>query len=461
MTLRACLKLLSFMFKLRFQVLFCLKKSYHIDYLNSLFLFMARIVYSLILYILSPLIFAHLWHRGKKNAGYRQRLAERLGFYNQTSQQETIVFHCASLGEVIAATPLIKRYMERHPFLQVVITCNTPTGSEQIKHTFSDTVNHVYLPLDFPFAVKRFYRHFNPKLVVILETELWPNLIHYATKQHCKVLLLNARLSEKSAQGYQKVASFTQHIFKDIGYVAAHSQQDAERFIKLGVEPEKISVTGSIKFDIQLNEQTKQHAIDLKNTFKSHPFIWVAGSTHEGEDEIILRAHQALLAQQPHALLILVPRHPERFDRVAQLIADNNLTYLRRSQTSSFAEVKSQVVLGDTMGELQTLYGCADVAFIGGSLIPRGGHNPLEAAAFRCAIISGQHTFNFQQVYQGLYDHQACLQCENQTDLSEHLIQLNTQPERQQQLGHAAHQFVLANQGALSHSLDLIYKFLD
>ena len=442
-------------------MLFCLKKSYHIAYLNLLFLFMARIVYSLILYILSPLVFAHLWHRGKKNPAYRQRLTQRLGFYRQAKQQATIVFHCASLGEVIAATPLIKHYLAIQP-LQVVVTCNTPSGSEQIKHTFADAVTHVYLPLDLPIAVKRFYRHFNPKLVVIFETELWPNLIYFATKFESQVLLLNARLSEKSARGYQRFAFFTQYIFKKLAYIAAHSQDDAERFISLGVKPEKICVTGSIKFDIQLNSQTKQKANELKISLSSHPFIWVAGSTHEGEDEIILRAHQALLAHQPQALLILVPRHPERFDQVAQLIIDNKLSYLRRSQpTSSFEDENLHVLLGDTMGELQTLYGCANVAFIGGSLIQRGGHNPLEAAAFSCAIITGQHTFNFQQVYQGLFEHHACLQCDNESDLSEHLIQLYNQPARQQQLGLAAHQFVLANQGALSQSVDLINKFLD
>jgi len=424
---------------------------------------MARIFYSFALIIISPLIVFYLYIlRGKKNQGYRAHFKERFGFVSKslfTVKTKPLVFHCASVGEVVAATPLIKALQKVHPNLNILITCNTPTGREQILSQFKNTVACSYLPIDFPFATARFLKRIKPQALCILETELWPNLMAISHKKNIPVLVINARLSEKSQQGYQKVAKLTHIIMRSITVLASHNKTDAKRFIELGLEASKSHVTGSIKFDITPSEEQLAKVLNLKQLYSSNErFIWVAGSTHPVEHELVLLAHQELLKKQPNALLIIAPRHPEQFDKVAELLTQSPLSFSRRSQNNYNNE---QILLADTLGELQCLYGSANVSFIGGSLIRRGGHNPLESAAFSVGVITGPHTYNFDHVYPELTKLKGAVVVDSNDELAKQLITFSQNTKACQTLGIKAAQCVTKNQGAIQKTLNIINQYLE
>ena len=424
---------------------------------------MARIFYSFALIIISPLIVFYLYIlRGKKNQGYRAHFKERFGFVSKslfTVKTKPLVFHCASVGEVLAATPLIKALQKVHPNLNILITCNTPTGREQILSQFKNTVACSYLPIDFPFATARFLKRIKPQALCILETELWPNLMAISHKKNIPVLVINARLSEKSQQGYQKVAKLTHIIMRSITVLASHNKTDATRFIELGLEASKSHVTGSIKFDITPSEEQLAKVLNLKQLYSSNErFVWVAGSTHPVEHELVLLAHQELLKKQPNALLIIAPRHPEQFDKVAELLTQSPLSFSRRSQNNYNNE---QILLADTLGELQCLYGAANVSFIGGSLIRRGGHNPLESAAFSVGVITGPHTYNFDHVYPELTKLKGAVVVDSNDELAKQLITFSQNTKACQTLGIKAAQCVAKNQGAIQKTLNIINQYLE
>lgn len=424
---------------------------------------MARIFYSFALIIISPLIVFYLYIlRGKKNQGYRAHFKERFGFVSKslfTVKTKPLVFHCASVGEVLAATPLIKALQKAHPNLNILITCNTPTGREQILSQFKNTVACSYLPIDFPFATARFLKRIKPQALCILETELWPNLMAISHKKNIPVLVINARLSEKSQQGYQKVAKLTHIIMRSITVLASHNKTDAKRFIELGLEASKSHVTGSIKFDITPSEEQLAKVLNLKQLYSNNErFVWVAGSTHPVEHELVLSAHQELLKKQPNALLIIAPRHPEQFDKVAELLTQSPLSFSRRSQNNYNNE---QVLLADTLGELQCLYGAANVSFIGGSLIRRGGHNPLESAAFSVGVITGPHTYNFDHVYPELTKLKGAVVVDSNDELAKQLITFSQNTKACQTLGIKAAQCVTKNQGAIQKTLTIINQYLE
>ncbi|MBQ4799650.1 lipid IV(A) 3-deoxy-D-manno-octulosonic acid transferase [Pseudoalteromonas sp. MMG006] len=424
---------------------------------------MARIFYSFALILISPLIVFYLYVlRGKKNKGYRAHFKERFGFVSKslcTSKGKPLVVHCASVGEVLAAAPLIKALQKQHPQLNILITCNTPTGREQIINQFKNTVACSYLPMDFPFSTARFLKRINPQALCILETELWPNLMAISHKKNIPVLVLNARLSEKSQQGYQKVAKLTQIIMRSITVLASHNKKDAERFIELGLTPSKSHVTGSIKFDISPSNEQLASVANLKAGYKTQErFVWVAGSTHPPEHEMILNAHQQLLKKYPNALLVIAPRHPEQFDKVADTLAQSPLSFSRRSNNNYQNE---HVILADTLGELQCLYGAGDVSYVGGSLIRRGGHNPLEAAAFSVGVITGPHTYNFDHVYPELIKLKGAVVVENTDELATQLINFSQNTKACKTLGNKAQQCVLKNQGAIKKTLTIINQYLE
>jgi 3-deoxy-D-manno-octulosonic-acid transferase len=424
---------------------------------------MARIFYSFALILISPLIVFYLYVlRGKKNKGYRAHFKERFGFVSKslfTSKGKPLVVHCASVGEVLAAAPLIKALQKQHPQLNILITCNTPTGREQIINQFKNTVACSYLPMDFAFSTARFLKRINPQALCILETELWPNLMAISHKKNIPVLVLNARLSEKSQQGYQKVAKLTQIIMRSITVLASHNKKDAERFIELGLPPSKSHVTGSIKFDISPSNEQLASVEVLKAQYKTQErFVWVAGSTHPLEHEMILNAHQQLLKKHPNSLLVIAPRHPEQFDKVADTLAQSTLSFSRRSNNNYQNE---HVLLADTLGELQCLYGAGNVSYVGGSLIRRGGHNPLEAAAFSVGVITGPHTYNFDHIYPELIKLKGAVAVENTDELATQLINLSQNTKACQTLGNKAQQCVLKNQGAIKKTLTIINQYLE
>ena len=418
---------------------------------------MVRAAYSLLLYILSPFIFLQLWLRGLKASAYRKRWDERLGFYRMPVQTGNLVIHCASVGEIMAASPMIKQLIARFPKYNITITCNTPTGSEQVTKIFGNSVQHLYLPLDFHASVKRFLNKLQPAALIILETELWPNLLVQAKQRQIPVLVVNARLSEKSLKGYQIFSSLSRELMRSITMLAGHNQEDVGRFKRLGLEDTQSRVVGSIKFDIQLSEQAKDSAQQLKQTLNHYDFVWVAGSTHPGEHEQVIAAHKLLCNNHAKSLLIIAPRHPEQFDKVAELLSDENIDFARWSAQNL---VDHPVLLADTMGEMLTFFGAAHCAFIGGSLIDRGGHNPLEAAALAIPVISGPSYYNFKYIFPALLAKNACSEVDGPNTLCDQLTMYARSPEQAKLNGEKALNIVQSNSGAIEKTLNLLAPYL-
>jgi 3-deoxy-D-manno-octulosonic-acid transferase len=426
---------------------------------------MNRLLYSLLFHLGLPLLALRIIWRGWQAPAYRQRLGERFALGLPALKPGGIWLHAVSVGESIAAAPLVRELLKRYPELPITITCMTPTGSERIQALFcqgefAHRVQHCYLPYDLPWAAARFIRRLQPSLAVIMETELWPNHIHQCAKRGVPVVLANARLSERSARGYARFAKLTAPMLGELSLIAAQTELEAQRFRDLGARPECVTVTGSIKFDLHLDEQLKPRAQALRAEWQAvqRP-VWIAASTHAGEDEIVLAAHRQLLGQQPQALLILVPRHPERFASVFELCQKHGFNTCRRSLAQA-PEANTQVMLGDTMGELLFLYALADAALVGGSLVANGGHNLLEPAALGVPVLSGPHLFNFSEIAKLLRDAGALHEVVDASGLATSLLPLLTVPEQAEQMAAAGLAVVKANQGALQRLLDGIAALL-
>ncbi|OCF94190.1 lipid IV(A) 3-deoxy-D-manno-octulosonic acid transferase [Gilliamella sp. wkB308] len=420
-----------------------------------------QIIYTLLLYLIQPFVWLKLLWRSRKAPAYRQRWLERYGFCKNKVKANGILVHAVSVGETIAAIPLIKALQQKYPQLPITVTTMTPTGSERVKSLLKDSVSHVYLPYDLPGAIKRFLKTTKPKIVIIMETELWPNFISQCYKQKIPLIIANARLSERSAARYGKLGKAVKQLFSKISMVAAQNQQDGERFVSLGLPADHLAITGSIKFDINLSNEQRQKINQLTQQWQLKRPVLIAASTHSGEDEIILTAFKKLLLKHANLLLILVPRHPERFKTVEKLISDSGFNYLKRS-TNQIPTAQTQIVLGDTMGELLELYAMADIAFVGGSLVKQGGHNPLEPALHHMAIITGEYFFNFQVICEQLIEAQGMIVCTNSADdLYSTIDRLLNDNSRRVQLGENAYHVLMQNQGALSRLLAVINHYLN
>ncbi|NUF28408.1 3-deoxy-D-manno-octulosonic-acid transferase [Gilliamella bombicola] len=419
-----------------------------------------QILYTVLLYLIQPLVWLRLLWRSCKAPAYRKRWLERYGFCQNKVEPNGILLHAVSVGETIAAIPLIKALQQQYPNLPITVTTMTPTGSERVKSLLGDSVHHVYLPYDLPCAINRFLKTTQPKLVIIMETELWPNFIGQCYKRNIPLILANARLSERSANRYRKLGRAISHLLSKISTVAAQNKQDGERFISLGLPSDHLAITGSIKFDIDLTTQQQQKITTLKQQWQLNRPAFIAASTHSGEDEIILSAFERLLQTYPNLLLILVPRHPERFKTVEKLINDRGLNYINRS-SNQVPTQQTQVILGDTMGELIELYGIADIAFVGGSLVKHGGHNPLEPALHHIPIISGEHFFNFKVICEQLISANGMITCASSADaLYSAVNALLANKSHSQQIGEQAYQVLKQNQGALERLLNIINHYL-
>ena len=420
----------------------------------------ARWCYTALFCLLLPVIVARLWWRARRAPAYRQRIAERFGIFSQSIPADGIWVHAVSVGETIAAAPLIRALQLRHPHCVITVTTMTPTGSERVRALFGDSVAHVYAPYDLPLFIAGFLRRVRPRLLVIMETELWPNTVRACAQRGIPVLLANARLSQKSANGYARFTALTRPLFAGLSRVVAQSAEDGARFVGLGLPPSKLAVSGSIKFDLTLDATLTMAAADAKQQMSAGwRLIWIAASTHAGEDEITLAAHRQLRAHHPEALLILVPRHPERFDAVARLIEQTGFAFSRRSR-GVIVDSDSAVLLGDTMGELLFLFGCADAAFVGGSLVERGGHNMLEPAAWSLPILTGSSDFNFREISALLQRAGALRQCDSAEQIADQLEVLFSIPEERARRGAAARAVVEGNRGALQRLLDEIDALL-
>ena len=419
---------------------------------------MARWIYSLLMYLALPAVFVFFWLRGRRDPAYRRGWAQRLGYADNAIPAGCLLVHAASVGEVIAATPVIQRLAARYPDLPLVVTTMTPTGAERVHAAFGERVHHSYLPLDVPHAARRFLSRLKPSVCVIMETEVWPNLVNACARNGVPVVLANARMSARSERGYMRFGFFARPLFGTLDWVAAQAEPDAARFRNLGVAPERLAVTGSIKYDVSIDEATRSRAAGLQGEIGARP-VWIAASTHEGEDEQVLDAHARVLERYPQALLIVAPRHRERFDPVCSQIWKRGMSVARRSLGESPEWVS--VYLADTIGELLMLFGAAGIAFMGGSLIERGGHNPLEAAAWGLPILTGRQVFNFTTVFQRLSDEGGVNWVDNSADLAQALMTLFGDDESRQRMGAQASAVVEANRGAVERLVDGIARLRD
>ncbi len=415
---------------------------------------MIRWLYTAILYLVFPLVLLRLLWRSIKAPAYRRRWSERLGRFDPPAGWGGLWIHAVSVGEVQAVLPLIRRLLEDQPTLPITVTTTTPTGSARVTEQLGDQVFHVYFPYDLPLALTGFLRRVRPRVLLMVETEIWPNLLYQCRRHGVFTLLANARLSAKSAQRYARLGGFTRETFSRIDRIAAQDDADAQRFRDLGVPHERVTVTGSIKFDMRIPASLEEQVEVLRREWGGRP-VWVAGSTHEGEDELILFAHHKIIERVPDALLILVPRHPERFERVAGLCKRERFHVARRSEQGGY-DAETQVYLGDTMGELPILLGSSDVAFIGGSLVKTGGHNVLEASAQGVAVCFGPHVFNFAAISQLLMAEGAAVQVAGEVELADLVLSWFDDASKRAEVGENGRRVVMKNRGALERLLELI-----
>ena len=413
-------------------------------------------IYTVVLYLLLPLVLIRLLWRSLRLPDYRRRWAERFGFLSTSPPTGSLWIHAVSVGEVQAMELLIRRHLEQYPDQPLFVTTTTPTGSDRVRGLFGDKVYHSYFPYDLPGSVKRFLQRVQPRLLVIVETEIWPNLLYQCQARNIPVILANARLSARSAKGYARLGRFSREVFSWLDVIAAQSEDDARRFRQLGAGSQSIQVTGSVKFDLQLPASIQERVQVVRRNWGEDRPVWIAASTHEGEEEQILNAHAEVLKQISCALLVLVPRHPERFDKVAHLIGKTPFLFSRRS---GHWATDSQVFLLDSMGELPVFIGAADVAFIGGSLVPVGGHNMLEAAAQGVPVLFGPHVFNFSAVSRLLLEAQAAHEVDDAQHLAQQVTRLLGDASVRSTMGENGRKVVEQNRGAIERLYKLIGRY--
>lgn len=413
-----------------------------------------RFVYSLFLYLLIPWALLRLAWRGLRNRGYWRRSAERFGFGPRCSAA-TIWVHAVSVGEVRASAALVRALLREYPGHRVLMTTMTPTGCATVRDLFGDTVTHRYVPYDLPTAVGRFLDRSHPRLALIMETELWPNLFHQCRVRAIPLVLANVRMSEKSARGYRRFAGLTRATLANVSAVGAQTADDAERMHALGARA--IEVTGNMKFELELPQDLTARAAQVRAGFGTRP-VWIAASTREGEERLVLEAFAQLRAQRPDLLLVLVPRHPERFEPVAKICEQRGFVTERRSAGRDSVDARTAILLGDSMGELLLFYAAADVAFIGGSLVPRGGQNLLEAAALAVPVVFGPHMFNFNEISRMTLERGAGRQVHNVTELASSVEAYLRDSAMRRAAGAAGRLMVAENRGALSKTLVLVKR---
>lgn len=413
-----------------------------------------RGLYSGLLYLLLPVTVYHLMWRGLRVREYFQRWGERYALYPQARQQPHVWLHAVSVGEVNAAAPVVNALRVQRPDLRWVITTITPTGSERVRALWGEAVDHVYLPYDVPGCVDRFLGQFQPQIALILETELWPNLLFGCRQRQIPVYILNARLSARSLRGYRLLGPLIRRALRTVTFVAAQSADDAQRFVQLGAAPEQVAALGNLKFDIAAPDRQ-----DMIDAFAAHVDparpVWIAASTHEGEEAAVLDIHRQLRARHPGLLLLWVPRHPERFDKVANLVRDQGWAVATRT-AQRWPQADTEVFVVDTLGELMGFFACASVAFVGGSLQPIGGHNLLEPAAMATATVTGPHLHNFSEISRRMREAGALLIGQDRDEVATLLDTLLQDQQRCQAMVRAGLDLVANGRGAVDRILALI-----
>ncbi len=435
-----------------------------------------RTIYSLVFYLLLPAVIARLFWRGKKAPAYRQRWKERFGFVSRdssrhpeilggTQKQPVIWLHAVSVGESLAAMPLVEALLQAYPQHRLLMTTSTPTGSEQVTKTLGSRVWHSYAPYDLPDCVARFLSRVQPDICIIMETELWPNTIAACHRRNIPVVLANARLSAKSAKGYERFGGLSRGMINQLDFVASQHEQDLQRFASLGLPEPRGGVTGNIKFDIERDDSMIDTAKKLQVQWScgGERLVVLAASTHRGEDELLIDAFAQLRQQVSNALLVLVPRHPERFNTVLALCKDHFECVSQRSLGEDVLQERlsnQDVIVADTMGELSFLLGASDIVFVGGSLVENGGHNMIEPAQWGLPIVSGSSLFNFSEASRLLLEANAMLLVNNGRELAEVFCKLGSDLNERKLMGERAQIVADKNRGALEKLLNVISQQL-
>ena len=422
-----------------------------------------RLIYSFAWWLALPVVLLRLWVRGKQEPGYRQHVAERLGFYSPVSPAKRLWVHAVSAGETRAAEPLIRALLKQYPEHQIVLTHMTPIGRATGQILFanvSDRITQAFLPYDINVMIRRFLTHFSPQICILIETEVWPNVVAQCKQAKLPVTLVNARLSEKSLKKAHKLSALMLPAARAIDFVAAQSGPDAERLTALGVS--KICITGNMKFDVTPPPSMAQRGALLRRYFSDRP-VFICASTRDGEEELLLQAFTAL--QLPRALLIVTPRHPQRFDLVAAMLSANHLQFVKRSSLdldheSDILPPETQVLLGDSMGEMYMYYAACDVAFVGGSLVQLGGHNLIEAFAMGKPVLTGPHTFNFSEITDQAIAAHCALRVTDSFDLMRNAQTLLDDTETRKTMGQNAHAFFLQHQGATDRTMQALKEYI-
>ncbi len=416
-------------------------------------------LYTFIYYLLLPFILLRLWVRSKKLPSYAKRWQERFACFDAPAKKGGIWIHAVSFGESVAATLIIKKILEQHPKVPVTVTNMTPTGSEKISSSFGDKVLNFYIPYDVPMLQKRFIKKIQPDAVVIIETELWPNMLMTLKKHNIPVILANGRLSQRSFKRYHKIKFLMVKLLSCFDKLLIQTQEEADRFMALGGKASQIEVTGSIKFDLSLPDTLGEKIQQLTHQLGEKRPVFMAGSTHNHEEAIIIEAYKIAKAQVPDLLLLLVPRHPDRFLQVAALCEKQGLSVVKRSETIPVTD-NTDVFLGDSMGEMLLFYGVCDLTFVGGSLVPVGGHNVLEPAALCKPILTGPNMQNFLQISKLLYEAKALKYVHNYEDLAKAIIQLMELPKLRETMGKQAEKVLDQNRGALEKHIQVIKEHI-
>lgn len=422
---------------------------------------MLRSVYTALLYLLAPMALAGTALRGLRDPAYRDRLSERFGFTRAVAPADVerrIWIHAVSVGEVQAAAPLVRALLKKYPRHSFLITTATPTGAQRVRALFSDSVAHAYLPYDLPGAVRRFLDRVQPSLAIVMEREIWPNLFGECERRRIPLLLASARISERSAVRHRKFAALFGEALSRNVTVAAQTAPDAERYRAIGAR--HVLVTGNVKFDIEVPQAAREAGEQLRLAQLANRPVWVAGSTHDGEEQQVLAAHRLVIAQRPDTLLVLVPRHPNRFDAVRAWLKSEQIDFVARSRNESVTPTSS-VLLVDTLGELMMFYAAADIAFVGGSLISTvGGHNLLEPAVLQRPILVGPHNFNAPDIAQLMFDRGAARRVNSAEQLAAAILDLYRNAPARAEMGAKASAIVAENRGALNRVMELIEPLL-
>jgi len=416
---------------------------------------MNQTLYSLIGYLLLPIMVLRLIIKGLKSPAYYQRIGERLGFVDKIPVP-IIWVHCVSVGEFRAAIVLIDQLIQNYPEHRILVTTTTPTGSQAVINHYQSEVLHFYFPFDLPIIVNRYIKKINPKLCILLETEIWPNLVHALNTNSIPVLLVNARLSQRSLEKYQKFApNLAKQTLNKFTTVATQNQNSANRFIELGIDTDKVTVAGNIKFD--QNPSIDKALTKKLKTIVGKQKIVVFASTHLGEESQIINSYLKF-KDDINALLIIIPRHPERFKEVYKLAQKQGISITKRSQNKPCQDC--QILLGDSMGEMMNYFDISDVVFMGGSLNNTGGHNMLEPAALAKPILFGPNVFNFAEISSDLLKQQGAMQAQNSDELFEKIVDLLGDEKQRKSMGRNAKKYFKSQQGAVKKLNQLIKLFI-